>query len=129
MQFIPTLLLVATLLVALPSQASAFGSGGHFGAGFANARRADLYELKSTPRSFAGKRVRIRGRVADVCKNSGCWLVVADGEDQMKVTIRNHAFAVPPDIDGRRVVVEGYVTRTRGRNPVVSVIATGVEVQ
>jgi hypothetical protein len=129
MRFIPALLLVVTFLFSVPSPASAFSSNSHFGADFVGARSADITEVMSSPRTFAGKRVRVRGFVTDVCKNSGCWLVVSDGERQMKVTIKNHAFSVPADIQGERVIVEGVVTSTRGRRPVVSMVASGVQVK
>jgi len=128
MRSISALLVVSFLLIMTPAS---FAKGGesHFGSRFSGEKRADLVEIKSSPRTYVGKRVRIQGRVADVCKNSGCWLVVSDGEELMKVTIKNHLFSVPRDIDGRKVVVEGLVTSTRGRQPVISVVATGVEVQ
>jgi hypothetical protein len=129
MRFIPALLLVASFLVLTPSPTAAFGSDGHYGAEFRGGRRVELADVTSSPRFYAGKRVRLRGTVVDVCKNSGCWLVVSDGETQMKVTISNHAFSVPRDIEGRRAVVEGVVTRSRGRRPVVSVVATGVDIR
>jgi hypothetical protein len=129
MRFIPALFLVVTFLVSVPSPASAFNSNGRFGAEFVGARSADISQIASSPRAFAGKRVRLRGTVTDVCKNSGCWLVVSDGERQIKITIKNHAFAVPTDIQGERVVVEGIVTATRGRRPVVSMVASGVQVK
>jgi hypothetical protein len=129
MRFIPALLLVVTFLFTQPTPATAFPSDGHFGADFVGAKSADISELAASPRAFAGKRVRVRGFVTDVCKNSGCWLVVSDGERQMKVTIKNHAFSVPADIQGERVVVEGFVTATRGRRPVVSMVASGVQIR
>jgi hypothetical protein len=129
MRLIAALFLVVTLLAVTPLSASAFGSEGHYGKAFRGGQRADVTDIKASPRAYAGKRVRLRGTVTDVCKNSGCWLVVSDGDSQVKVTIANHAFSVPTDIEGSRVIVEGVVTRSRGRRPVVSVVASGVEVR
>jgi hypothetical protein len=57
-----------------------------------------------------GTTILVRGRIADVCQNKGCWLVVADGGRQMRVTFKDYAFFVPKGSAGREVLLEGVVT-------------------
>jgi hypothetical protein len=57
-----------------------------------------------------GKKVLVRGTISDVCQNKGCWLVVTDGVEEMRVTFKDYAFFVPKDSDGRNVVLEGVVS-------------------
>lgn len=55
--------------------------------------------------------VLVEGTIADVCTRKGCWLVVSDGTEQMRVTFKDYGFFVPKDSKGRRVLLEGIVSR------------------
>jgi hypothetical protein len=126
---IPAILLAISLLTITPSPAPAFESGDRYGARLGRARSVDLADLAGNPAAYTRKRVRLRGTIADVCPNSGCWIVVSDGDRDVKVTFRNHAFSVPKDVKGRDVVLEGVVTKAPGRRGKVSVVATGLVVE
>lgn len=54
---------------------------------------------------FEGK---ITGKVAEVCQAEGCWIKLEknDGTTLM-VRAKNHGFAMPADLVGKEVVVEG----------------------
>jgi hypothetical protein len=62
-------------------------------------------------RALHGKPILVTGRIADVCQNKGCWLVVTDGKKQMRVTFKDYAFFVPMNSDGRTVLLEGIVSQ------------------
>lgn len=57
-----------------------------------------------------GKAVRVEGRVADVCQKMGCWLVLTteDGKT-LRVTMKDHGFAVDKGATGGWAVIEGTV--------------------
>jgi hypothetical protein len=117
-------LIVAAIVLSLPTiPALASDSSGHYGAGFSKTRSVAVSDATPSPR-----RVRIKGTIVDVCPNSGCWIVVSDGERQMKVTFKNHSFTVPREVLGRQVEAEGVVSRVGRRRSAVSMVATGVEV-
>jgi hypothetical protein len=59
--------------------------------------------------TLQGKPVLISGTISDVCQNKGCWLVVTDGDQKMRVTFKDYAFFVPKDAGGRKVLLEGIV--------------------
>lgn len=51
--------------------------------------------------------VKVKGKVSDVCTKEGCWLKLATANGNMMVKMKDHAFLVPVDINGKDVVVEG----------------------
>jgi hypothetical protein len=93
----------------------------------------------------AGKRVRLTGTVAKVCRNKGCWLELRQGERSAHVTFAGYSFFVPTDSAGSEVVLEGRVVvkepppdevehkQAEGAGPSVaakvSIEATGVELK
>jgi hypothetical protein len=62
-------------------------------------------EKKMTDNKFEGK---IQGKVVEVCQAMGCWakLKKDDGTTVM-IKVKDHEFAMPIDMIGRTVVVEG----------------------
>ncbi len=62
-------------------------------------------EKKMSDNKFDGK---IQGKVVEVCQAMGCWakLKKEDGSTVM-IKVKDHEFAMPMDIVGRTVVVEG----------------------
>lgn len=124
---------------------------GVFGAGVTLPEAAPLERVVAEPGAFAGRPVRVDGRIKDVCRKKGCWMVLSDGEREVRVRFKDYAFFVPRDASGRTVVVQGEVkaeeiseevarhyaeeggdperaAEIHGPQRVVSIIATGVEV-
>src|SRR5262245_10424040 len=62
-------------------------------------------DKKMTENKFDGK---IQGKVVEVCQAMGCWakLKKEDGSTIM-IKVKDHEFAMPKDIVGRTIVVEG----------------------
>lgn len=62
-------------------------------------------DKKMTDNKFDGK---IQGKVVEVCQAMGCWakLKKEDGSTVM-IKVKDHEFAMPMDIVGRTVIVEG----------------------
>lgn len=83
----------------------------HFGAAFS----VPDENIIAAPAFFAataghvGKTVRVEGRVADVCQKAGCWMVIAEGEQTMRVRMKDHAFSVAKDGTGATACIEGTV--------------------
>ena len=65
--------------------------------------------LLASPADFVGKSVRVEGRVADVCQKMGCWMVIADGDQSMRVLMKDHAFAVDKQGASRTCQIDGIV--------------------
>ncbi len=62
-------------------------------------------EKKMSDNKFDGK---IQGKVVEVCQTMGCWAKIKkeDGSTIM-IKVKDHEFAMPKDIVGRTIVVEG----------------------
>jgi hypothetical protein len=65
--------------------------------------------LLDDPAPHVGKTLAVEGRVADVCQKAGCWMVVTDGDRNMRVRMKDHGFAVAKDGTGRDCRVHGEV--------------------
>jgi hypothetical protein len=52
----------------------------------------------------AGASVVVEGRIAKVCQNKGCWLMLSDGDIEVRVMTK-HKFFVPTDAQGSATVV------------------------
>ena len=62
-------------------------------------------EKKMTDNKFDGK---IQGKVVEVCQAMGCWAKVQkDDGTTVMIKVKDHEFAMPKDIVGRTIVVEG----------------------
>lgn len=65
------------------------------------------------PDKYAGKNVRVSGRVVEVCAHKGCWITVADpGSTEtvfVKFTCPVEGRLVPVEARGHTAIVEGEV--------------------
>ncbi len=81
----------------------------HFGEAFtldgAPIKAADLLE---DPASYpTDGPILVEGTVVDVCQKAGCWMVMSDGENQIRVTMKEHGFAVDKQGTGSWATVQG----------------------
>jgi hypothetical protein len=58
-----------------------------------------------------GRTLAVTGRVAEVCRMKGCWMVLTDDRETVRITFKDYAFFVPRDLAGRTVVAEGILSR------------------
>lgn len=57
---------------------------------------------------------QLTGYVSKVCKKEGCWMVLRtkkESGDDVMVRMKDHAFTVPKDIEGKTAVVKGTVIK------------------
>jgi len=150
--------ILAALLLSLATAAGAMSDGDaldlpageDFGAGITLSEISDFGDVVSDPAKYADTPVLLRGRISDVCQKKGCWLVLSDGADRVRIRFADYSFFVPKDCSGKRAYVEGQVeTQTlserearhyaaestgadpaaiRGPQEVVSFTATGVRI-
>ena len=78
-----------------------------FGAALEGLAPVELADVLAKPQD--GQRIRLEGEIRSVCRNKGCWLELAQGEQGIHVTFKDYAFFVPKDAAGRTVVAEGIV--------------------
>lgn len=96
--------------------------------------------------------VLVQGKIHDVCAKKGCWLVLQDGEKEIRVTFEGYSFFVPTDSKNKTVRAQGKIAlkeisesearhyaedagkskdeieKIKGSQKAYSMIATGVEI-
>jgi hypothetical protein len=81
----------------------------HFGATFAIAEETPLAKALAT--AAAGETaVRVAGTIGKVCQKKGCWFYVRDGDQEVRVTMKDYGFLVPIGSAGRKASIEGVLT-------------------
>jgi hypothetical protein len=54
-------------------------------------------------------KVKLTGKIEEVCQKKGCWMTMNIGNDQtMQVRFKDYGFFVPKDASGKTVVMEGF---------------------
>jgi hypothetical protein len=92
------------LLVVTPAAAAE-----NFGAALRLTDETPLSRVAAEPEKFADRAVLLRGRVADVCQRKGCWTILQDGDERIRVRFLDYAFFLPTDCNGREALVEGKI--------------------
>ncbi|MFI5145392.1 MAG: DUF4920 domain-containing protein [Ignavibacteria bacterium] len=59
-----------------------------------------LADLIADPSKFEGKTINIKGDIADVCQQAGCWTYITDGTNYLLVQTL-HKFFLPKDAAGK----------------------------
>ncbi len=81
-----------------------------YGAPLAGKEAVTLAALHKDAKAWNGKQLQLRGKVDGVCMKKGCWMVVKDGQDEIRVRFTDYKFFVPMDVAGRDVAAEGTFT-------------------
>lgn len=142
-------LLCSLLLLACGAATeSDLPAGRDFGAGIRLRDTTRLVEVVRHPERYAGRPVLVRAQVTDACQRRGCWIVLSDGQEGIRVRFQDYGFFLPKDSAGKLAYVEGLVasetlseetarhyeaeteggdpSRIRGPQQVVSFTASGV---
>ncbi len=85
----------------------ALPAGVDYGAGLTLEETTPLREVVSRPELHIDRTLLVKGRIRDVCQKKGCWMVLTDGESQMRVRFADYGFFVPKDSSGKNAYVEG----------------------
>jgi len=79
-----------------------------YGAALNAAQRVvPVEELLAAPAQADGSTLVLEGTVRDVCPKKGCWMILGDGERELRVTFQDYGFFVPLDSTGASVRCEG----------------------
>ncbi len=98
-------------VMALCVFATAAQKSEHFGEAFTDAKSVSLKDVLADVGKFSGKTIKVEGEITEVCQAKGCWLVVTDGKQEMRVKFKDYGFFVPKDASGRKVILEGIVEK------------------
>lgn len=67
-------------------------------------------DLLADPAKYADQEILVQGRVTEVCQQKGCWMVIADEDQSLRVMMKDHAFSVDMNGAGNDCLVQGTVT-------------------
>ena len=79
------------------------------GAEFTLKESVSLDDVAKAPEKYAGKVVKVSGKVAAVCKKKGCWMTIAGTTARARVSFKDYAFFAPFDAADAMGTVEGTV--------------------
>jgi hypothetical protein len=85
----------------------------HYGESFAGDETIPASTLLDDPSAYVDQTVLVEGRVADVCQEKGCWMVITDEERHMRVVTKDHAYGVNKKSQGWECQVKGTVVATQ----------------
>lgn len=66
-----------------------------------------LSKLIQSSDKFKGKRVIADGTIKQVCQKKGCFFILADGNNQARITFKDYSFFIPTNSAGRYVKIAG----------------------
>jgi hypothetical protein len=97
------------LLFPLTLSAAAQAEQKTYGAGIQVAETTSVAKILADPDAYVGKKVRIEGKVTDVCPMAGCWMEVDEAGQMIKVKVDDGVIVFPTTAKGQPAVAEGVV--------------------
>jgi hypothetical protein len=86
------------------------------------APRISIAALRQNPGAFAGKTVRLLGRITERCPSAGCWFYLNDGTGDIRVDAGAGGFSVLGLPIGARLIVFGTVVQEPGEEPQLAAV-------
>ncbi len=82
----------------------------YFGAPPTLSEATPLADVLRAPETFTEKPILLSGTLVDVCQKKGCWTVLREGGEHIRIRFLGYGFFLPPDAVGARAQAEGVVT-------------------
>jgi len=98
------------LMILLPACLSAAGAR-KYGQPLALKDEVKVAEILANPDAYAGKKVRVKGLVTEVCEERGCWIKIGADKKEIMFKVEDGVIAFPMDAKGGTVVAEGTVSK------------------
>lgn len=99
-------------LIAVLALSSASASATEiYGTGVELETQTTIADILAEPEAWAGKTVRVEGKVVGVCAKKGCWLELEslDG-DRLRIKVEDDVIVFPQEAKGRWAVAQGTVS-------------------
>ena len=120
------LLAALPLLLGCTGQGEALPRGEDFGAGLTLEQTTPLADIMRDPARFAGETLLVHGQVTEVCQKKGCWTVIQQDDEHVRVRFKDYGFFLPKDCVGSKAYAQGSVSVVTPSEGEVSFTATGV---
>lgn len=99
-----------TLLVLAPLCAQA-SEAKRYGQPLSLKEEVKVAEILAHPDQYAGKKVRVKGLVTDVCEERGCWIKIGADKQEILFKVEDGVMTFPVSAKGSGVVAEGTVSK------------------
>lgn len=80
-----------------------------YGDALTGAERLSVKALLADASAHVGKTVQVEGHITDVCQKAGCWMVLTEEDQLLRVTMKDHSFSVDKNGAGATAICEGTV--------------------
>ena len=98
----------AAILLLFFTLQSAQAQTGSYGEELTDAKAVKATNPEKTMADKQAMKMKLKGEIAEVCQEKGCWMTVATGDGQtIRVTFKDYGFFVPKDAAGKKTVIEG----------------------
>jgi hypothetical protein len=71
--------------------------------------KVEVKDLITTPEKFEKQNIEVQGSIKEVCQNMGCWMMISDGQNLVKI-MTLHKFFFPKDLMNNKVIAQGEFT-------------------
>lgn len=72
-----------------------------------------LATLLSHSEDYVGRTVQVKGKIAAVCQEMGCWMeLVNDSGQKLRIKVNDGEIEFPKDAAGKTAIAEGKFTKT-----------------
>lgn len=80
------------------------------GAPLSATKGVSVAEALTNVAELDGKPVKVRGTVGKICEKKGCWFVLQEGDENIRITAKDYGFVVPAKSVGMNATVEGELS-------------------
>ncbi len=84
-----------------------------FGTTITSSEKVTLTEAINNFDQYKDKKIVFEAVTEKVCEQSGCWMVIKDGNHQVRTLFKDYGFFVPKDILGKKVRVQGIMEQKK----------------
>ncbi len=77
------------------------------GAALSGKKVLTVAELVAQSDKLSGQTVAVKGKIESVCQKKGCWMMLKDGDQSVRITSKGYKFFVPKTAPGQLATVEG----------------------
>jgi hypothetical protein len=102
--------IVAFCLITLVAGVVAATEPKSYGEGLKLDTTTPIQKIVADPEAWAGKTVRVEGKVVGVCAMKGCWMELQSRDDhQVRIKVDDDVIVFPSEAEGRWAAAEGKV--------------------
>ena len=77
-----------------------------YGVDFDGSAAVEFTEVIAGSEKYDGQEVTVKGYVSEVCSKMGCWMVITEGDNSVRV-VTMHEFLVPKGNAGKTALISG----------------------